>query len=121
MAKSGKHLSQNIIKEQAYMQFIMLKKFDTLSSYGGGKTSEPTKIGLREQNIKGKKGDGYNVITIVGSVQRTTQMCMAEAVVGEIAQVHGKELGKGDGVMMSLDSELDHNGVVVAHAHIPLD
>ncbi len=47
-------------------------------------------------------------------------MCMAKAIVGEITKVHGKELGRSDGVMMSLDSELDHNVVTMVHAHIPL-
>jgi len=50
------------------MQFIGLGKFDMLNSYGGGETSELVEIGLKEQNIKGKRGDGYDVITIVGSV-----------------------------------------------------
>jgi hypothetical protein len=37
---------------------------------------------------------------------------MAGAIVGETTQVHGKELGKGDGATMSLDSELNHNVVI---------
>jgi len=65
-------------------------------------------------------GDGPNVLIIVGNVQPTIQMCMVEAIVGETTQVHGKELDKDDGIMMSLDSELDHNVVIVVHAHIPL-
>jgi hypothetical protein len=68
VAKLGEHLSQNRVKKQADMQFIVLGKFDMLNFYGGGETSEPIEIGLREQNIKGKRGDGYYVITIVGSV-----------------------------------------------------
>ncbi len=60
------------------------------------------------------------MIIAVGSVQPIAQMCMAKTIVGEITEVHGKELGRGDGVMMSLDSELDHNVVTMAHAHIPL-
>jgi len=45
---------------------------------------------------------------------------MVEAIVGEIAQVHGKELGKGDGITMSLDSEVNHNVVTMVDAHILL-
>jgi hypothetical protein len=45
-------------------------------------------------------------------------MCMVKTIVGETTQVHGREWGRHDGVMMSLDSELDHNVVIVAHAHI---
>jgi hypothetical protein len=45
---------------------------------------------------------------------------MAKAIVGEPTQVHGKELGKGDGATMSLDSELNHNVVTMADAHILL-
>ncbi len=60
------------------------------------------------------------MITAIGSVQPTIQMCMAEAIVGEIAQVHGKELGRGDGARMSLDSELNHSVVTMVDAHILL-
>jgi hypothetical protein len=35
--------------------------------------------------MKGKRGDGSDVITIVGSVQPIIQMCMAEAIIGETA------------------------------------
>jgi hypothetical protein len=45
---------------------------------------------------------------------------MAEAIVGETTQVHGKELGKGDGATMSLDSELNHNVITMVDAHILL-
>jgi hypothetical protein len=54
----------------------------------------------------------------IGSVQPTTQMCMAEAIVGETAQVQGKELGRGDGATMSLDNELNHNVFTMVDAHI---
>jgi hypothetical protein len=33
----------------------VLKKFDSLSFCGGGETGEPAKIGLREQDVKGKR------------------------------------------------------------------
>ncbi len=59
-------------------------------------------------------------MSTIGSVQPTTQMCMAEAIVGETAQVHGKELGRGDGTTMSFDSELNHNVVTMVDAHILL-
>ncbi len=85
MTKLGEHLNQNKVKEQADMQLIVLRKFDTLNAYGGGEIGEPAKIGLREQNMKGKRGDGSDVITIVGSVQPIIQMCMAEAIIGETA------------------------------------
>ncbi len=51
-------------------------------------------------------------MTVRGSIQPVIQMCMAGAIVGETTQVHGKELGKGDGATMSLDSELNHNVVI---------
>ncbi len=57
-------------------------------------------------------------MTTSGSVQPTTQMCMAKVIVGEIAQVHGKELGRGDVAIMSLDSEFNHNVVTIADVHI---
>ncbi len=60
------------------------------------------------------------MINTIGNVQPTIQMCMVEAIVGEIAQVHGKELGKGDGITMSLDSEVNHNVVTMVDAHILL-
>jgi len=102
------------------MQLIMLRAFDTLSSCGGGEISDPIKIGLREQDIEGKRGNGSNVFTIVGSVQPKIRMCMTETIISETAQIHGKEWGRNDGATMSLDSELDHNVVIVAHAHKPL-
>jgi len=55
-----------------------------LNFCGGGKFCEFVEIGLKEQNIKGNRGDGFDVIIIVGIVQPTTQMCMAETIVGEI-------------------------------------
>ncbi|CAM6066299.1 unnamed protein product [Sphagnum tenellum] len=76
------------------MQLIVPGKFDKLSFCGGGETGEPAETGLREQDIEGKRGDGSDVMTAVGSVQPTAQMCMAEAIVGETAQVHGKEFGQ---------------------------
>jgi hypothetical protein len=45
---------------------------------------------------------------------------MTETIISETAQIHGKEWGRSDGATMSLDSELDHNVVIVAHAHKPL-
>ncbi len=120
VAKLGEHLSQSGVEEQADMQLIVPGKFDKLSFCGGGETGEPAETGLREQDIEGNRGDGSDVMTAVGSVQPTAQMCMAEAIVGETAQVHGKELGRGDGATTSLNSELDHNVVTMAHAHIPL-
>jgi hypothetical protein len=56
----------------------------------------------------------------IGSVHPTTQMCMAETIVGETVQVHGKELGRGDGATMSLDSEFNHIVVTMVDAHILL-
>jgi hypothetical protein len=85
VTKLGEHLNQNKVKEQADMQLIVLRKFDTLNACGGGEIGELAKIGLREQNMKGKRGDGSDVITIVGSVQPIIQMCMAEAIIGETA------------------------------------
>jgi len=59
-------------------------------------------------------------MTAIGSVQPTTQMCMVETIVGETVQVHGKELGRGDGATMSLDTELNHIVVIMVDAHIHL-
>jgi hypothetical protein len=53
-----------------------------LNFCGGGKFCEFVEIGLKEQNIKGNRG--FYVIIIVGIVQPTIQMCMAETIVGEI-------------------------------------
>jgi hypothetical protein len=43
---------------------------------------------------------------------------MAKTIVGETTQIHGKELGRGDGAIVSLHSELNDNVVTLADAHI---
>jgi hypothetical protein len=43
---------------------------------------------------------------------------MAKTIVGETTQIHAKELGRGDGAIMSLHSELNDNVVTLADAHI---
>ncbi|CAM6010122.1 unnamed protein product [Sphagnum balticum] len=99
-----------------------LHRFSELIGQESLPTFEDLEAGLSDMGLdmEGKRGDDSDVMTADGSVQATAEKCTAEANVGETAQVHGKELGRGDGAMMPLDSELDHNVVTVAHAHIPL-
>ncbi|CAK9233337.1 unnamed protein product [Sphagnum troendelagicum] len=99
-----------------------LHRFSELIGQESLPTFEDLEAGLSDMGLdmEGKRGDDSDVMTADGSVRATAEKCTAEANVGETAQVHGKELGRGDGAMMPLDSELDHNVVTVAHAHIPL-